>query len=202
MTTPPPRRWSAPADAETRIELLDFFRQLPLILRRDDVRIVHACWQPEMVAMVSGVDDVVEYYRQHRYNIDLGLALRADLEPWQREQRHQNLNPVKVLTSGLEVQASRPSSGNGKSRLLERYPWWQDYQEEAICFFGHYNQPYGVSRNQSRAVCVDYGVSRRWKPKQAGDNSPKKWRLAAIRYPEWKVVFDDGVAESLNGGTL
>ena len=57
--------------------------------------------------MASEALDVVEFYKQHRYSIDLGLAIRSDLEEWQREQRHQNLNPVKVLTSGLEVKANR-----------------------------------------------------------------------------------------------
>ncbi len=185
------------ADDVIRGEVVDFFRSLPLVLQREDVRAVHACWQPEMVAMASEAVDVVEFYKKHRYNINLGLAIRSDLEDWQRELRLQNLNPVKVLTSGLEVKATEPFSGNGKTRRLERFPWWQEYEDEAYCFFGHYSQPYGQPRGQSRAICVDYGVGRRWIPKDPGDRSPDKWRLAAIRYPELQIVFDNGDVESL-----
>lgn len=186
------------ADDDIRAETLKFFNSLPLALEREDVRVIHACWQPEMVSMISNANDVVEYFNQHQFNINLGLAIRADLEDWQREQRHQNLNPVKVLTSGLEVKTDKPFESSGKIRNLERFPWWDSYQEEAYCFFGHYSQPYprkGTSK--TRAFCVDFGVARRWVPKQAGDDDPMKWRLAAIRYPELEVVFDNGDRKSL-----
>ena len=185
------------ADDSIRREMVDFFMKLPLVLRRDDVRVVHACWQPEMADMVSEVENVIGFYNQHRYNIDLGLAIRSDLKKWQREQRHQNLNPVKVLTSGLEVQAKEPYEASGEFRYLERFPWWEQYQDEEFCFFGHYSQPYGQPRGQSRAVCIDYGVARRWVPKAPGDRSPDKWRLAAFRHPELQVVFDNGDVEGI-----
>lgn len=184
---------------DARNELLAFFQQRPLALFRDDVRVVHAFWQPEMVSMASEAADVVEFYQQHRYNIDLGLAIRSDLLPWQRDQRHQNLNPVKVLTSGLEMKAKPTSAAGGKSRQLERFQWWFEYQDEAYCFFGHYCQPYETPRSPTRAFCLDYGISRRWLPKDPADVSPRKWRLAAARYPELQVVFDNGDTEPLSG---
>ena len=62
----------------------------------------------------------------------------------------------------------------------------------------HHSRPYGVIRDQSRAVFVDYGVARRWVPKQPDDNSPDKRRLGAIRYPEMNIVFDNGDQEPLD----
>ena len=180
-----------------REDLVAFFSTLPLVLQREDVRVVHACWQPEMVAMASEATDVIKLYEQHRFNINLGLAIRSDLKDWQKEQRHQNLNPVKVLTSGLEVKVDEPFEASGRTRHLARYPWWQDYRDQAICFFGHYSQPYGQSRGLQRAICVDFGVARRWVPRVQGDRSPKKWRLAAIRYPEMQIVFDNGDVEPI-----
>ena len=116
---------------------------------------------------------------------------------WQKEQRHQNLNPVRVLTSGLEVKVDQSFEASGRTRYLDRYPWWQDYHDEAVCFFGHYSQPYGQPRGLQRAICVDYGVARRWVPKVPGDRSPEKWRLAAIRYPEMQIAFDNGDVEPI-----
>lgn len=180
-----------------REDLVAFFSTLPLVLQREDVRVVHACWQPEMVAMASEATDVIKLYEQHRFNINLGLAIRSDLKDWQKEQRHQNLNPVKVLTSGLEVKAEEPIEASGKTRNLDRYPWWQDYRDDAICFFGHYSQPYGQPRGPQRAICVDFGIARRWVPKVPGDRSPEKWRLAALRYPEMQIAFDNGGIEPI-----
>lgn len=180
-----------------RHDLVSFFETLPLVLQRDDVRVVHACWQPEIVAAASKATDVVKLYEQHRMKIDLSLDLQSDLQAWQKEQQHQNLNPVKVLTSGLEVKAGELIEASGKIRYLERYPWWRDYKDEAFCFFGHYSQRYGKPRGPQRAICVDYGVAQRWAPKIPGDRSPKKWRLAAVRYPDMQVLFDDGDCESI-----
>lgn len=185
------------ADDSIRREMVEFFSSLPLVLQRNDVRVVHACWQPEMVDLSSEAANAIDFHNQHRYNIDLGLAIRSDLKEWQREQRHQNLNPVKVLTSGLEVQAKEPYEDNGKTRILERHSWWEEYQDEEYCFFGHYSQPYGRLRGQTRAICVDYGVARRWVPKEPNDRSPDKWRLAAFRYPEMQVAFDNGEIEGI-----
>jgi hypothetical protein len=184
-------------EPSAREELVKFFATLPLVLQRDDVRVVHACWQPEMVAMASQATDVLNLYEQHRFNINLGLAIRSDLQEWQKEQRHQNLNPVKVLTSGLEVKVDQPFEASGRTRYLDRYPWWQDYHDEAVCFFGHYSQPYGQPRGPDRAICVDYGVAQRWVPKVPGDRSPEKWRLAAIRYPEMQIAFENGDVEPI-----
>ncbi len=180
-----------------RNELLVFFQSLPLVLVRDDVRVVHACWQPEMVSMATEAIDTLTFYKQHRFNVNVGLALRSDLRDWQREQRHQNLNPVKVLTSGLEVKIKEPFEASGKIRYLDRFPWWHDYDDEAYCFFGHYSQPYGIARDSSRAICVDYGVARRWVPKSKGDDSPEKWRLASVQFPELQIVFDNGDSEPI-----
>ena len=185
------------SDSSDRDAIVEFFKSLPLVLQREDVHVVHACWQQEMVEMASESTDVLKIYEQHRFNINLGLAIRSDMQDWQKKQRHQNLNPVKVLTSGLEVKVAVPFEASGKIRYLERFPWWNDYNDDAFCFFGHYSHPFGELRGGTRAICVDYGVAKRWVPKTPEDDSPHKWRLAAIRFPELQVVFDNGEVETI-----
>ncbi len=184
-------------DAFVRDELIEFFATLPLVLEHESARVVHACWQPEMVAMASEADDVIKFYEQHRYNINLGLAIRADLEPWQRDQRRQNLNPVRVLTSGLEIRAEQPFEASGILRHLKRAAWWVDYHDDEFCFFGHYSRPYPMRSPITRAICVDFGVAQRWVPKIPGESSPDMWRLAAVRFPELEFVFDNGDVEPI-----
>ena len=185
-------------DLSERDAIVEFFMSLPLALQREDARIIHACWQPEMVEMASEATDVLKLYEQHRFNINLGLAIRSDLQDWQKEQRHQNLNPVKVLTSGLEVKVKEAFEASGRVRYLERSPGWNGYDDDSFCFFGHYSLPYGKSRSATRAICVDYGVARRWVPKTPGDDAPFKWRLAATRFPELQIVFDNGEEETIS----
>ncbi|MEZ6094001.1 MAG: metallophosphoesterase [Pirellulaceae bacterium] len=185
-------------DEEIREELLEFFRTLPLVLFRDDARVVHACWQPEMVDMASESQDVVALFQQHRFTIDIGLAKRSDLKPWQKEMRHQNLNPVKVLTSGLEVQSTSPFMMSGKKKTLERFPWWMEYDDEPFCFFGHYSLPSDRPRGSTHAICVDFGLSKRWVG-TAKEFPQELYRLGAYRLPEHLTFFDNGEKWSRDG---
>ncbi len=183
-------------DDSIRKEITDFFLELPLILMRDDLRVVHACWQPEMVSMASDATNVIDFFQLHRFNIDIGIAKRSDLKTWQKEMRHQNLNPVKVLTSGLEVRSESPVILKGKASSLERYPWWTDYEDETVCCFGHYGLSRSKSRNESRAICIDFGNSKRWTHAAASD----EFCLAAYRFPEHQIQFATGDIVTLDLG--
>jgi hypothetical protein len=40
--------------------------------------------------------------------------------------------------------------------------------------------------------CVDYSVGGRWNARLAGEDPQQRFKLAAMRWPERRLVFDDG----------
>ena len=104
------------ADAATREMVTCFFRTLPLALQRPDLRVVHACWQPEMVEIARTASDAAALYKHHRQLIEAGFVTRPELDPVEQELERQNLNPVKVLTSGLEARVETPFQASGNRR--------------------------------------------------------------------------------------
>jgi len=182
------------ADADIQREVLDFFRTLPLALERDDLRVVHACWNAEAVEAVRHETDVLECFARNRARIETELKSRPAEDEVEHKLRHQNDNPVKLLTSGPERRAKEPYFANGL-QTKERIIWWSRYTEEPWCVFGHYGSP--DHRFESRAVCVDYGIAKRWQERRLGITSGFKRRLAAIRFPEQQLMFDDGETRAL-----
>jgi len=57
--------------------------------------------------------------------------------------------------------------------------------------FGHYSNAEGYSSPQ--AYCTDFGVAKRWEErKKPNFNGEFRLRLAAVRLPERRVIFDGG----------
>ena len=103
-----------------------------------------------------------------------------------------------MLTSGLERRAEKPFCSSGKVRQEERADWWKDYTDPEFCVFGHYGIAPGEPHGQGRAVCVDYAVGKRWTERPtAGITGPFKAKLAAARFPEKSIHFDDGTTERI-----
>lgn len=183
------------ADDQIREEVLSFLRTLPLVLEGESMRVVHACWDGAMVDVARRATNVLELYRQFRDQISVELICHGDMDRTNRALAYQNRNPVKVLTSGLERKASQPFVSSGKLRNEERVPWWDNYQDQAYCVFGHYGMV-GAEALPGRAICVDFGVAKRWEErKQLGFNGRYKAKLGAIRLDAGVVVFDDGSEE-------
>jgi len=178
------------ADDSIRGQVLDFFRTLPIALERDNLRVVHAFWQEEMIQLARDSDDAVALYREHQELIEDSFP-SLDLDDIGKELEHQNKNPVKKLTSGPEERVGNPIEAAGKTRYEKRIHWWNDFQE-AFCVFGHYSIPDGDPRGGEGAFCVDYGVGKRWTERRAGKSSGFNLKLAALRWPERVVVFDEG----------
>ena len=179
------------ADAATREMVTGFFRTLPLALERPNLRVVHACWQPEMIEIARAATDAKQLYEHYRQLIEAGFVARQELDPIEQDLQHQNLNPVKVLTSGLEARAATPFEASGELRYLERVKWWKSYDSPEVCVFGHYSIPFGEPRGCGRAVCVDFGVGKRW-TERPGTTQNFNFKLAALQIPENELVFDDG----------
>jgi hypothetical protein len=186
-----------PALAAHRDKVRWFFKNLPLVLCRPDLRIVHACWNDEAVRHLARADDVVATYHGWAARIDADLEQRGIALPVEQEQAHQNNNPVKLVTSGPEKSAPRPFWSGGRERLLDRVPWWERYSEGPLVVFGHYGMQERFSQDDSsalpgsaRAVCIDFGVGKRWRERlTVGENGPFRTRLAAYRFPERELVF-------------
>lgn len=132
----------------------------------------------------------------------------------QYDALYQNANPIRVLTSGVEQPVASPFYAGGKWRMVERVPWWNDYRDTVPVIMGHYwrfvdasvreqlskgeedlfsglkpNQSSGPNRN---VFCVDFSVGGRYKERLLGKRSPWGARLAAVRWPERELVFDEG----------
>jgi hypothetical protein len=181
------------ADDKTRRLALGFFETLPLVVERDDVRVVHACWEPRMVEHARRATNVPELYWRSVQSIQADLALRDELDDIDRGLEHQNRNPVKVLTSGLERKTQQARVSEGRLRHEERVAWWQDYREEPYCVFGHYGLFADEPHGRGRAMCIDYAIGKRWRERtMCGTAGPFRSKLAAMRFPESVVVFDDG----------
>ena len=125
----------------------------------------------------------------------------------------QNTRPHKVLTSGLERKipfGSSPPFRGGQWRMLERDPWWEHDDDSRPVVFGHYWRRrhctgpvtgkaevfgdvdaaawFGMHR---QAFCVDFSVGRRYVARHRGDDPTRDQALAALRWPERRLFFDD-----------
>jgi hypothetical protein len=185
------------ADEDIRQRVLDFFRSLPLVLERDGLKVVHACWDDAMVEIARSADDVKSLHDEH-VRIISARHRDSQLDKIDQGLEHQNLNPVKVLASGKERRVETPFESSGKLRYEERVPWWKDYTATPICVFGHYSNYRGETSLSSRAICVDFAVAKRWQErKQPSFDGTFRGCLAAVRFPENCVVFDNGDIEHL-----
>lgn len=178
------------ADSTIRQRVLSLFRRLPIGLERGDLRVVHACWNDEMVSMARNASDAVSLNGQHHELIERSFPC-LDIDEIEMGLDHQNKNPVKRLTSGPEERSEKLIHSGGKVRYERRVHWWGNYIGP-YCVFGHYSISDGQTRDGSAAFCVDYGIGQRWKERRAGKTSGFSFRLAAMRFPEKQVVFDDG----------
>jgi len=124
----------------------------------------------------------------------------------------QNEEPAKVLTSGLEQPIGpnkKPRYLSGKWRILERSPWWLNDHDPRAVVFGHYWRrrpdaqvpgkaevfegvgPLDWMGPHKQAFCVDYSVGYRFMARHKGHPIGYHGGLAALRWPERVLIFDD-----------
>ena len=223
-----------------RAALEAWLSQQPLVLVREDLRIVHAAWLPKSLAVLdedaARGEDLVSAYR--RYDAELVEAVHQ--APWYTdyldeqaryakaaENPHQppppmpataryelarsRRHPIRALTSGVERLADAPFYAGGRWRFTARCAWWESYQGAPAVVIGHYwrswqPQPPAPHREdllpaegnawhgaRHNVFCVDYSVGARWRDRK-NDVAPvdSPFRLAALRWPEKTLMFDDG----------
>ena len=103
---------------------------------------------------------------------------------------YQNRNPVKKLTSGPEERTDVPEMKDGKLHYERRVHWWEDYRG-TFCVFGHYSIPEGKARGNGSTFCADFGIGKRWNERREGKTRGFSCKLAAFRFPERVVMFDE-----------
>ena len=153
------------AKPEERRDIVAFLRTLPLVLARDDLRVVHACDDASSLASLPEYGEIAELSSHFggRIAAELeggGVSARAaadrrcfahlkdsvikpdrHLSDVAREDAaHQNDNPVKVLTSGREreVPEGKHFFTGGKWRFVARDPWWLNRVPRPATVVGHY----------------------------------------------------------------
>ena len=157
---------ATPVSAEARPQISAFLERLPLVLERQDLRIVHACWHAESIAALKDADarmSAYELFQHHNDRIRKKWAgsdtIKAYGEQWRRYRDRltdrdwqprlleaigtvdadwQMANPVAVLTSGMERPASKPVWAGNRWRMVERVRWWDDYHGARPVVVGHY----------------------------------------------------------------
>jgi hypothetical protein len=169
-----------------------FVSALPLLLERQDLRIVHAAWDHASVAalLTAAPRSTLDHYREfeaaalEQVPADVAEAARREKVQW-REHLHrrdaavpllpnlglqdatyQTANPLRVLTSGLEAPARSAFFASGKWRMVRRVAWWEHYRDPKPVIVGHYWRwlvPGGRERFS------------RGEPDLFGDARPEQW---------------------------
>lgn len=117
------------------------------------------------------------------------------------DDAEQNENPIKVLTSGHELAVAHGGHfpAGGQWRFVHRVEWWRDWTGPPTVF-GHYwrdrraqegQDSFAVGERQG-VYCVDFSVGRRFLERPRPAEQRFTHGLAALRWPERLIVFDDG----------
>ena len=228
--------------------LLAQLNQLPVALERSDLRIVHAAWCPPQIDMTRSLpqgsakvayDQFEEQAKKQAKQSCVVERMREESHQWphsledprwpppflpahsERELGKAMVNPLKVLTTGIERECRKPFYAGGKWRFVERVGWWNEYNEEPAVIVGHYwrrllpgdaaahgsqaeslfgnTTPLSWHGKRNNVFCVDYSVGGRWVARLHGEDPNRRFKLAAMRWPERELMFDDGTLLASEG---
>lgn len=227
--------------AEQTPAMLERLSQLPIALEREDLRVVHAAWRPEQIAMIrqlpsgsarASYDHFEKLAKEKSVALCVAERMREEKRSWphsledhryeppfmpahsENELGKAMINPLKVLTAGVERECRNPFYAGGKWRFVERVGWWNVYDEAPAVIVGHYwrrlhpadapahgsqfenlfggTPPLSWHGLRGNVFCVDYSVGARWLDRLRGNDPEQRSKLAAMRWPERVLVFDDG----------
>lgn len=220
-----------------REEIYHFLSKQPIALENENLRVVHAAWIQEKIEAIKNIPlgQAGKSYIEFEKNINefiksSGLLDRyyAEQEEWEMELEdyyseipflentcqynliHQMRNPIRVLTSGIEVRAEKKFYASGKWRFVQRQNWWDFYENKKPVIVGHYWRKYNseLTHNDENifkeipenswhgklqnVYCVDYSVGARFLERKHKVSVGTYGKLASISFPEKKITFDDG----------
>lgn len=228
-------------DKKEKSEMVNFLSSLPIALEGDDLRIVHAAWRDDSINEISNIETqyLSEYFLdiKNKINKDLIKSGLLDLyntqkQLWQNQLTdknsvvpyldgiaeynllHQDKNPIRLLTSGVEKRIVEPFFVGGSWRFCQRFSWWDEYHSEKAVVIGHYwrkikeikkdsklkdesffddlpfNSWHGFKKN---VFCVDYSVGARFLERNQNLKLGSNTKLAALSWPDRKLIFEDGL---------
>ncbi|WP_051532290.1 metallophosphoesterase [Brackiella oedipodis] len=127
----------------------------------------------------------------------------------------QSMNPINSCLSGLEAEIQTPFYVSGKWRFTDRLAWWDHYDDKVPVLIGHYWRhcrpvpptpfnrktrdifkgisPFAWHGKHHNVFCIDYSVGGRWIERKENWPLGSYFRLAAMQWPEKRLVFEDGV---------
>lgn len=158
--------------ADERAEMEAFFSTMPLALRRDDLRIVHAAWLSDKIARIERSGEIAAKPCSERCDAELEAGMRD--APWLKDYlrqkplhearkadrafdmpelegvrrfylRQSQDHSVKAVLCGVERPAKRRFFAAGSWRFTERAPWWDGYLDDTPVIVGHYWRSWGYS---------------------------------------------------------
>lgn len=222
--------------------------RLPIALERTDLRVVHAAWCAPQIATARSLPagsvrssydeyeaiatrraqagDVARRMQDERQRWPHSLEDRSHIPPFlpahsERELGKAMVNPLKVLTTGVERECRTPFYAGGKWRFVQRVAWWNEYADPQAVIVGHYwrrllpgdapahgpqaenlfghTAPLAWHGLRGNVFCVDYSVGGRWLARRQGEDPDRRFKLAAMRWPERELVFDDGARLASQG---
>ncbi len=236
--------WEKVKIADERKKIHEQLLSWPLVLERDDIRIVHAAWFNDAIEKIrSGQKDnlltTFKHYDQvfyqevqkqdwyEQYLIEKEQYKEAMLNPQaelpllsaygQYESMRSQFNPISAITTGVEAPVEQAFYSGGRWRFSSRLPWWESYDDNIPVVFGHYWRAWQTFTEEEKptkkglfveqgdewlgkrktAFCVDFSIGARWRDRKMQIEPEKSaYRLAALRWPERVLVFDDGSIET------
>jgi hypothetical protein len=226
---------------EERQQIVAFLSELPIGLEREDLRVIHAAWQDAeiTIARTLPIGSVREHYdvwekeaQRLAREGELAQQMAAELERWEHGLEHahieppfmhalaeyeagkQMMNPLKVLTSGVERKGQKAFYSSGKWRFVDRIQWWDTYDDDVPVVIGHYwrrvnkinreavgkgdpdlfenTHPFAWHGLKGNVFCVDFSAGGRWTERKSRGPVGKDFKLGALRWPERTLIFDDG----------
>ena len=156
--------WQTLAEGEHE-KLIAWLSQMPIILQRNDLRIVHAAWISDSVqALQQGIrGGVAESYQHWDEDLHREVGTQSWYADYLHEQQHHaqalenphetppfmpatahfelrrsQQHPIRTLTSGAERMLAEPFFAGGRWRFSGRAAWWNHYTDDAAVVVGHY----------------------------------------------------------------
>ena len=203
------------------------------------MRIVHAVWHSSLIdELKTATESIVDTFTKKEDEIDNRLMQKGILQAYYQEKKtyakeltdkhtqnmpfleatcqyclaHQMNNPIRVLTSGVEIRTAKPFYASGKWRFVQRDVWWNNYDENKPVVIGHYWRSlndinfYAHDENvfvdihplqwhgkKNNVFCVDFSVGARFLDRNKdSQNTIKTTHLVALQWPEKQLMLEDG----------
>lgn len=151
------------------------------------------------------LDEAEPFFAQASFSEEQRAHLNLLAEGY---ERYQMGNPLRVLTSGVELRTPVPYFASHRWRVTERVRWWEHYSDPVPVVIGHYwRRPPGVAERiegkpslvaddrvwlgpAAKVLCVDFSVGARNGSGRPGDRHPARGALAAWRSDTGELVYD------------